>query len=29
MLANDAAGVSVSKFGPASVTRDELLARLA
>ena len=28
MLANDAAGVSVSKFGPATVTRDELLARL-
>ncbi len=29
MLANDAAGVSVSKFGPATVTRNELLARLA
>lgn len=29
MLANDAAGVSVSKFGPATVTRDELLARLS
>ena len=28
MLANTAAGVSVSKFGPATVSRDELLARV-
>jgi D-beta-D-heptose 7-phosphate kinase/D-beta-D-heptose 1-phosphate adenosyltransferase len=28
-LANEAAGISVSKFGPASVARDELLLALA